>query len=60
VKNVAKGEDVSKENTDHTYTFVDEFVEEAMKVSNIYETDKDIDHEDWSSNHSISNHIINV
>jgi hypothetical protein len=32
VKNVAKGEDVIKENTDQTYAFVDEFLEEAMKV----------------------------
>jgi hypothetical protein len=39
VKNVAKGEDVIKENTDQTYAFVDEFLEEAMKSSSIYETD---------------------
>jgi hypothetical protein len=32
VKNVAKGEDVIKDNTDQTYAFVDEFLEEAMKV----------------------------
>jgi hypothetical protein len=32
VKNVAKGEDVIKENIDQTYAFVDEFLEEAMKV----------------------------
>jgi hypothetical protein len=32
VKNVAKGEDVIKENVDQTYAFVDEFLEEAMKV----------------------------
>jgi hypothetical protein len=34
VKNVAqkrKGEDVSKENTDEKYVFVDEFLEEAIK-----------------------------
>jgi hypothetical protein len=31
VKNVAKGEDVIKDNTDQTYAFVDEFLEEAMK-----------------------------
>jgi hypothetical protein len=31
VKNVVKGEDVIKDNTDHTYAFVDEFLEEAMK-----------------------------
>jgi hypothetical protein len=32
VKNVAKGEDLIKDNTDQTYAFVDEFLEEAMKV----------------------------
>jgi hypothetical protein len=31
VKNVAKGEDVIKENTDQTYAFVDEFLEEEIK-----------------------------
>jgi hypothetical protein len=36
VKNIAKGEDAIKENTDHTYAFVDEFLEEAMKSSSIY------------------------
>jgi hypothetical protein len=33
VKNVAKWEDVMKENTDQTYAFVDEFLEEEMKSS---------------------------
>jgi hypothetical protein len=37
VKNVAKGEDVIKENTHQTYVFVDEFLEEAMKSSSLYE-----------------------
>jgi hypothetical protein len=67
VKNVAKGEDVIKENTDQTYAFVDEFLEEAMKSSTIYETDEDVDvdYEYWSSNHnahatlSISNFLHN-
>jgi hypothetical protein len=45
VKNVAKGEDVIKENTDQTYAFVDEFLEEAMKRSNMYEIDQDVDYE---------------
>jgi hypothetical protein len=45
MKNVAKGEDVIKENTDQTYAFVDEFLEEAMKSSSIYEADKDVDYE---------------
>jgi hypothetical protein len=30
VKNVAKGDDLIKENTDQTYAFVDEFLEEAI------------------------------
>jgi hypothetical protein len=39
VKNVAKGYDVIKENTDQTYAFVDELLEEVMKSSSLYETD---------------------
>jgi hypothetical protein len=35
-KNVARGEDVIKENTDQTYAFVDEYLEEEMKSSSIY------------------------
>jgi prenyltransferase beta subunit len=45
VKNVAKGEDVIKENTDQIYAFVDEFLEEAMKSSSLYEADEDVDYE---------------
>jgi hypothetical protein len=47
VKNVAKGEDVIRENTDQAYYFVDEFIEEAMKSASIYETDEDVDYEYW-------------
>jgi hypothetical protein len=65
VKNVAKGENVIKDNTDQTYAFVDEFLEKAMKISIIYEADEDVDYEYWSSNHnahatlSISNSLHN-
>jgi hypothetical protein len=52
VKNVAKGEDVIKENTYQTHAFADEFLEEAMKHSSLYETDEDLDYEYWSSNHN--------
>jgi hypothetical protein len=45
VKNLAKGEDVIKENTDQTYAFVDEFLEQAMKSSSIYKADQDVDYE---------------
>jgi hypothetical protein len=33
VKNVAKGENVIKENTDQTYAFVDESLQETIKRS---------------------------
>jgi hypothetical protein len=67
VKNVAKGEDVIKENKDQNYPFDDEFLEQAIKSSIIYETDEDLDldYEYWSSNHnahailSISNSLHN-
>jgi hypothetical protein len=67
VENVAKGEgdDVIKDNTHQTYAFVDEFLEEAMKNSSIYEADEDVDYEYLSSNHnthatlSISNYLHN-
>jgi hypothetical protein len=65
VKNVPKGEDVIKDNTDQTYAFVDEFLEEAMKFSSLHEADEDVDYEYWSSNYnahatlSISNSLHN-
>jgi phosphoserine aminotransferase len=52
VKNVAKWEDVIKDITDKTYDFVDEFHEEAMKNSSLYEAYEDVDYEYWSSNHN--------
>jgi hypothetical protein len=65
VKNIAKGEDIIKEDTDQTYAFVDKFLEESMKSSSLYEADEDVDYEYWSSNHnahatrSISNSLHN-
>jgi hypothetical protein len=63
VKNVAKGEDLIKENTDHTYAFVDEFLEKGIKKSSIHETDNYVDYGFGASNHgnhatlSISNSL---
>jgi hypothetical protein len=65
VKNVAKEEDVIKDNKYHTYGFVDEFLEEAIESSSLNEADEDVDYEYWSSNHnahatlSISNSLHN-
>jgi hypothetical protein len=58
-KNVAKGEDVINENTGQTYAFVDEFLEQSMKISSLYEADEDVDHEYWSSKYIVSNRSIN-
>jgi hypothetical protein len=58
VKNVARGEDIIKDNTDQTYAFVDLYLEESMKISSLYEAeededeDEDVDFEYWSSNHN--------
>jgi hypothetical protein len=52
VKNRAKGEDVIKENTDHTFTFVDEILYEAIESLIMYQTNDDVDYEYWSSNHN--------
>jgi hypothetical protein len=67
MENVATGEDVIKDITHQTYAFVDEFLEETMKSSSLYEADEDVDvdYEYWLSNHnaharlSISNSIHN-
>jgi hypothetical protein len=39
-------------NTNQTYAFVYEFLEEAMKSSSLYETDEDVDYDYWSSNYN--------
>jgi hypothetical protein len=51
VKDEAKGEDVIMDNKHQTYAFVDEFLEEGMKSSSLYEADEDANYEYWSSNH---------
>jgi hypothetical protein len=52
VKNVEIEEDTIKEYTDQSFAFVDEFLEEEMKSSSLYEADEDIDFVYWSSNHN--------
>jgi hypothetical protein len=44
VKNVAKGEDLIKDNTHQTYAFFDECLEEAMTSASIHEADEDVDY----------------
>jgi hypothetical protein len=42
VMNVMEWEEVIKYDKDQTYAFFDEFLEEAMKTSSLYETDEDV------------------
>jgi hypothetical protein len=41
VKNTAKGEEEVQDDTDRGYGFVDEFLEDALNTSNIYEAQQD-------------------
>jgi hypothetical protein len=54
--NLEKGKEVIKDNKDHIYGFVDEFLKEGIKSSCIYETDEDEDEDEdneyWSSKHN--------
>jgi hypothetical protein len=42
VKNAVKGEEELQDDADHIYGFVDEFLEEALKTSNIYEAQQEL------------------
>ena len=47
-----KGEKKVQEETDHTYGFIDEYLEEAVNTSNIYESRQEIDCDYWISEHN--------
>jgi hypothetical protein len=49
VKNASKGEEVAQVDTDQDYGFVDEFLEEAIKSSSVYESEQDAEHEYWTT-----------
>jgi hypothetical protein len=52
VKNAVKGDD---DIQDHplSYGFIDEFLEDAIKSSNLYE-EQDTDYDPWNSEHNIN------
>jgi len=52
VKNAVKGEEDIQDQTTDTYGFVDEFLEDAIKSSNLYE-EQDANYETWNSEHNI-------
>jgi hypothetical protein len=47
-----KGQELIMDNKDQNYGFVDDFLEEAIKNSSIYETDEDIDYEYLASKYN--------
>jgi hypothetical protein len=57
VKNAVKGEEEVQNDTDHNYGFVDEFLEEALNTSNIYEAQQDTDYDFWISDHNVHTSI---
>jgi hypothetical protein len=36
----------------HTYEFIDEYLEEVINTSNVYESTQEIDYNDWISEHN--------
>ena len=55
VKLASKGEEEIQEDTDqnHNYNFIDEFLEEAVKNSSLYESDQEAEYDVWSIEHNI-------
>jgi hypothetical protein len=52
-----KGEEEVQDDTDHGYGFVDEFLEEALNSSNIYESQKGTEYDFWISVHNVHTSI---
>jgi hypothetical protein len=57
VKNAVKGEEDIQDDTDHGFGFVDEFLEEALNTSNIYESQQGTDYDLWISDHNVHTSI---
>ena len=56
VKNTVKGEKEFPDRREQDYGFIDEFLEEAVNTSNIYESQQD-DYDYWTSEHNIHTSI---
>ena len=53
VKNTVKGEEEVQDGTEQDYGFIDEFLEEAINTSNIYESQQETDYDFWTSEHNV-------
>ena len=47
-----KGEEDVKDDTHHRFGFIDEYLEEAINTSNIYESRQETDHDYWILEHN--------
>jgi hypothetical protein len=52
-----KGEEELQDSTEQDYGFTDEFLEEAVNTSNIYESQQETDYDYWISEHNIHTSI---
>jgi hypothetical protein len=52
-----KGEEELQDGTEQDYGFIDEFLEEAVNTSNIYESQQETDYDYWTSEHNIHTSI---
>jgi hypothetical protein len=61
-KNAVKGKEELQADTDHIYGFIDEYLEEAINTSNIYEATQENDYDyyvsEYNAHDSISINII--
>jgi hypothetical protein len=57
VKNTVKAEEELQDGTEQDYGFIDELLEEAVHTSNIHESQQEIDHDYWTSEHNIHTSI---
>ena len=57
-----RGEEAVQEDSDQTYSFVDEFLEEAVRSSSIYESGQEVEDDFWTAEHNIyaSNSVNNT
>ena len=56
-QNTVGGEETVQEDSDQTYSFVDEFLEEAVGSSSIYESGQEVDDDFWTAEHKIHTRI---
>jgi hypothetical protein len=57
VKNTVKGEEELQDGSEQDYGFIDEFLEEAVNTSNIYESQQETDYDYWTSDHNVHTSI---